>query len=147
MTRLLLIHLLLLLLLLLLLHLLLLQLHLHPRRIKFNCSYYAESDKTIKCYECEGSTENCDDEFNQKGIAFCTGTYCHKAKGGAQGHDYVTRSCVKVKPHNGCMYLGESETGYDSCYCDTNYCNSAVSLLGNIILMVAPLSLVIINQI
>ncbi|ELU15814.1 hypothetical protein CAPTEDRAFT_215759, partial [Capitella teleta] len=82
-----------------------------------------EDPKRVKCYKCDASIANCND-FKEEGIANCTGVYCLRRTGGEQGSDNVTRSCgVDVKPYDGC----KTQNDIESCYCDTNFCNSAAT--------------------
>jgi len=93
-----------------------------------------EGTEAIQCYSCSSvDTADCGTPFYSSLVSTCGGSHCSKVVTTAAetGLTTVVRSCQTGTPVTSCQYGGSSISAVTTCYCQTNYCNSAQGLTYN----------------
>lgn len=93
--------------------------------------YTVNPSHAITCYDCISGTTGCADTFSASGVDTCTGAaQCVKSKGKIGGIESVVRSCLTVSAtKDGCTSAKVGGVEGTVCYCSTDHCNSATSML------------------
>lgn len=87
----------------------------------------------IKCYVCTGCN-------GVDGDPTCEGEQCYKGKASAGGVDVISRSCVATSvASNECKKVELLGTESTQCYCNTELCNGAGSVVASITVIASVL--------
>uniref|UniRef100_A0A1B6E5E3 Protein sleepless n=1 Tax=Clastoptera arizonana TaxID=38151 RepID=A0A1B6E5E3_9HEMI len=120
-------------------------------------AYTREADGTLRCYQCETDDadnvcslrqwENNDNEEKRKIMMSCRrrmSSFCKMVTDPYS--DYTLRGCAGKnytsgkEAHIGCIYI---EGNKRLCLCDSNFCNTSVKIVPNLVPIIATIAYVI----